>query len=119
MFIALGVVLMEILTGKTAGEEGEMSLVEFARMVVQKECSTWEVLDFELLGDKEMEEEMWALLQLGLLCVSPLPKDRPTMGMVHRMIEDIRQKGVREDGAKSILDDLTSDSSPSHSESTP
>lgn len=116
---SFGVVLMEILTGKTAGEEGEMSLVEWVRMVVQKECSTWEVLDFELLGDKEMEEEMWALLQLGLLCVSPLPKDRPTMGMVHRMIEDIRQKGVREDGAKSILDDLTSDSSPSHSESTP
>ncbi|KAM1725742.1 hypothetical protein ACFX12_016613 [Malus domestica] len=115
---SFGVVLLEILTGRMAAEEGETNLVEWVKTAMQKECNTWEVLDFELLGDRAMEGEMWALLEVGLLCVTPLPKDRPTIGVVHRMIENIWNKGDREDGAKFILDELTSDSSsPSHSRS--
>ncbi|KAL6215307.1 hypothetical protein ACLB2K_014738 [Fragaria x ananassa] len=115
---SFGVVLMEILTGRMAGEEGEMSLVEWVNLAVKKECGTWEVFDFELSSDKEMEEEMWALFQVGLLCVAAQPKDRPTMNMVRNMIEDIRKKGVREDGTVSILDDISfGTSSPSQSTS--
>jgi hypothetical protein len=111
---SFGVVLMEILTGRMAGEEGEMGLVEWVNAAVKEECNTWEVFDFELLSDKEMAEEMWALFQVGLLCLAALPKDRPTMNMVHNMIEDIRKKGVREGGmSKSILDDISYDSSSS------
>ncbi|XP_050365054.1 probable leucine-rich repeat receptor-like protein kinase At1g68400 [Argentina anserina] len=115
---SFGVVLMEILTGRMAGEEGEMSLVEWVNTAVKKECGTWEVFDFELLSDKEMEEEMWALLQVGLLCLGAQPKDRPTMNMVINMMEDIRKKGVRADGTRSILDDISYDTS-SASQSTP
>ncbi|PRQ27970.1 putative protein kinase RLK-Pelle-LRR-III family [Rosa chinensis] len=115
---SFGMVLMEILTGRMAGEEGEMSLVEWVNRAVKKELGTWELFDFVLLSDKEMEEEMWALLQVALLCTAAQPKDRPTMNMVHNMIEDIRNKGVREDGTKSILDDISFDTS-SPSQSTP
>ncbi|KAL6216795.1 hypothetical protein ACLB2K_010013 [Fragaria x ananassa] len=115
---SFGVVLMEILTGRMAGEEGEMSLVEWVNLAVKKEYGTWEVFDFELSSDKEMEEEMWALFQVGLICVAAQPKDRPTMNMVRNMIEDIRKKGVREDGTVSILDDISFGTS-SPSQSTP
>ena len=58
---------------------------------------------------------MMAVLQLALLCVAQVPKDRPKMSMVHRTIEDIRMRGGREVGAKSIFNDLSFDSSPSPS----
>ncbi|KAL6212288.1 hypothetical protein ACLB2K_017509 [Fragaria x ananassa] len=114
---SFGVVLMEILTGRMAEEEGEMSLLEWVNLAVKKECGTWEIFDFELSSDKEMEEEMWALFQVGLLCMAAQPKDRPTMSMVPNMIEDMK-KGVREDGTVSILDDISvGTSSPSQSTS--
>lgn len=115
---SFGVILLEILTGKMAAEEGEVNLVKW---VVQRvapdleECAR-QVFDFELLAYKEMEVEMIAVLQLALLCVAQLPKDRPKMSVVHRMIEDIRVRGGREVGAKSIFNDISFDSSPSPSE---
>ncbi|XP_048444460.1 probable leucine-rich repeat receptor-like protein kinase At1g68400 [Pyrus x bretschneideri] len=116
---SFGVVLLEILTGRMAVEEGETNLVGWVKTAVQKECNTWELLDFELLGDRAMEGEMWALLEVALLCLTPLPKDRPTISVVHRMIEGIPNTGVRQDGAKFILDELTSgSSSSSHSART-
>lgn len=112
---SFGVVLLEMLTGKMVTEvDGETSLVKWFQSVGREEW-TWEVLDFELLRYKDMEEEMVALLQVALLCLSPLPKHRPTMSMVHRMIEDVRTKG-----RNSILEDLSSpDGSSPLSESTP
>ncbi|CAN6721915.1 unnamed protein product [Malus baccata var. baccata] len=116
---SFGVVLLEILTGRMPAEEGETNLAAWVKTAVQKEGNTWELLDFELLGDRGMEGEMWALLEVALLCLTPLPKDRPTIGVVHRMIDGIRNKGVREDGAKFILVELTSgSSSSSHSART-
>ncbi|TQE11129.1 hypothetical protein C1H46_003135 [Malus baccata] len=116
---SFGVVLLEILTGRMPAEEGETNLAAWVKTAVQKECNTWKMLDFELFGDRASEGEMWALLEVALLCLTPLPKDRPTIGVVHRMIDSIRNKGVREDGAKFILDELTSgSSSSSHSART-
>ncbi|KAL5559439.1 hypothetical protein UlMin_035650 [Ulmus minor] len=114
---SFGVVLLEILTGKPAAMEGETSLVKWVQSVAREEW-TWEVLDIELLRDREMEEEIMTLLQVALLCLAPSPKDRPTMSMIHTMIEDIRSKGAVR--MKSILDHLSSSdgSSPSHSETS-
>ncbi|KAF2304338.1 hypothetical protein GH714_030200 [Hevea brasiliensis] len=117
---SFGVILLEILTGKMPNCEGEKSLVRWVQRVWREEW-TWEVFDFELYRCKEMEEEMMALMQVALLCLAPLPRDRPKMSMVHRMIEDIRTKGARQGGIgspNSILNDLSSDSSPSVSENT-
>ncbi|GLT54191.1 hypothetical protein SLA2020_274100 [Shorea laevis] len=104
--------------GKMAAmEEGEsMNLVKWVLQLMAREECAWQVFDFELLVYKEMELEMMALLQLALLCVAQLPKDRPKMSIVHRMIEDIRMRGGREVGVKSIFNDLSFDSSPSLSE---
>ncbi|KAK9208232.1 hypothetical protein WN944_000586 [Citrus x changshan-huyou] len=114
---SFGVVLLEILTGKMAKGDGELGIVKWVQMMGQDE-SAWEVFDFELIMDKEMEEEMRALLQVALLCLAPLPKDRPNMSIVHRMIEDIRTKGSIDGCANSIMNNISSDSSPSQSENT-
>lgn len=114
---SFGVILLEILTGRMAMEEGDMSLVRWVQSVAPaREEWTWEMIDFELLVHKEMELEMMALLQVALLCVAPLPKDRPKMSMVHRMIEDIRMRSGKEDRTSSILSHLSSTSSLSPSE---
>ncbi|KAK3014616.1 hypothetical protein RJ639_009115 [Escallonia herrerae] len=115
---SFGMVLLEILTGKAATSEGGVSLEKWIRRVVQEEW-TWEVFDYELLRYKEMEEEMVALLQVALLCLAQSPRDRPKMSVVQQMIEDIRRKDGREGEAQSPLNGLSSDSSPSVSESTP
>lgn len=111
---SFGVILLEILTGKMPTGEGETSLVRWVQRVRREEW-TWEVFDFELYRCKEMEEEMVALMQVALLCLAPLPKDRPKMSMVVRMIEDIRTKGST---PNSLLNAISSDSSPSLSENT-
>ncbi|XP_022730954.1 probable leucine-rich repeat receptor-like protein kinase At1g68400 [Durio zibethinus] len=114
---SFGVILLEILTGKMVSGESGVSLVKWVQSVGKEEWA-WEVFDFEMLGDKEMEEEMMGLMQVALLCVATLPKDRPKMSMVHRMIEDIRTKGARNGGTICILNDFSSDSSPTLSERT-
>ncbi|XP_058069144.1 probable leucine-rich repeat receptor-like protein kinase At1g68400 [Magnolia sinica] len=106
---SFGIVLLEILTGKMAGEE-EMDIAKWVREAVHKEL-TLEVFDLELLRYKEMEEEMVALLQVALLCLGPIHKERPKMAVVYKMIEDIRARG--RGGAHSpSANDLSSNSSP-------
>ncbi|XP_022750088.1 probable leucine-rich repeat receptor-like protein kinase At1g68400 [Durio zibethinus] len=114
---SFGVILLEILTGKMVSGESGMSLVKWIQSVGKAEWA-WEVFDFEMLGDREMEEEMVDLMQVALFCVASLPKDRPKMSMVHRMIEDVRTKGARNGGTICILNDFSSDSSPALSERT-
>lgn len=84
-----GTVLLEILTGRTQGEGG-MDLVKWVQMV---EEWSFEVFDFELLRCKQMEDEMAALLQVALLCLTPDAKQRPKMTTVVKMIEDINKRG--------------------------
>lgn len=115
---SFGVVLLEILTGKMAKGVGETSLVNWVQRLRPEEWS-WELFDFELVRDKQMEEEMRALLQVALLCLAPLPKDRPKMNMVHRMIEDIRRNGSVDGLVGSIMNSFSPDStSSSQSERT-
>lgn len=111
-----GVVLLEILTGKTARVERQMSLEKWVAKR-QAEGWRWEMLDLELWRYKEMEHEMKTLLQIACLCLARVPRDRPEMSMVEKMIEDIRMKGRQKD--RSVHSpDLTSHHS-SQSESTP
>ncbi|KAK9274044.1 hypothetical protein L1049_018858 [Liquidambar formosana] len=115
---SFGVILLEILTGKMPAGEGETSLVKWVQRVVREEW-TWEVFDFELLRYKEMEGEMMALLNVALLCLTTVPSDRPKMGMVHKIIEDVRMKGGREGrGSNSPLNSTPpSESTPNYTSS--
>ncbi|KAL5999541.1 hypothetical protein ACLOJK_037826 [Asimina triloba] len=113
---SFGVILLEILTGKmamaVAEENTEEELVTWVRDEAGK-GATAEVFDLELLRYKEMEEEMVALLQVALLCLGPIAKERPKMGVVHKMIEDVRARGRGIAGQQSpSVNDLSSNSSP-------
>ena len=102
---SFGVLLLEVLTGRAPSqypspsrprvEEQELEqeqgvdLPKWVTSVVKDEW-TAEVFDQELLRYKNIEEELVAMLQVGMACVVPQPEKRPTMSEVAKMIEDIR-----------------------------
>nr|DAD28686.1 TPA_asm: hypothetical protein HUJ06_030155 [Nelumbo nucifera] len=98
---SFGVLLLEVLTGRLplqyrspirargAEEEQGVDLPKWVRSVVRDEW-TAEVFDPELLRYKNIEEEMMAMLHVGLACVAEKAEKRPTMSEVAKMIEDIR-----------------------------
>ncbi|KAI5004404.1 hypothetical protein ZWY2020_031647 [Hordeum vulgare] len=94
---ALGVVLLELLTGRCPGSELPNGgvVVELPRWVqsVVREEWTSEVFDLELMKDKGIEEEMVAMLQLALSCAASAPDQRPKIGYVVRMVDEVRACG--------------------------
>ncbi|KAG8381193.1 hypothetical protein BUALT_Bualt06G0096800 [Buddleja alternifolia] len=90
---SFGVVLLELLTGKspihTSGGEEVIHLVRWVHSVVREEW-TGEVFDVELLRYPNIEEEMVAMLQIGMSCVARMPDQRPKIGEVVKMMEEIR-----------------------------
>ncbi|MFS8018102.1 putative protein kinase RLK-Pelle-LRR-III family [Helianthus anomalus] len=94
---SFGVLLLELLTGKCPsvvdnGGTGYVVPVDLPRWVqsVVREEWTAEVFDLELMRYKDIEEEMVAMLQIALSCTAAAPNQRPTMGYVLKMIEEIR-----------------------------
>ncbi|XP_043696311.1 probable leucine-rich repeat receptor-like protein kinase At1g68400 [Telopea speciosissima] len=96
---AFGVLLLELLTGKCpfvmeggapgGGYGGVVDLPRWVQSVVREEW-TAEVFDLELMRYKDIEEEMVGLLQIAMACTSPSPDQRPKIGYVVKMIEEIR-----------------------------
>ncbi|KAL3653599.1 hypothetical protein CASFOL_003280 [Castilleja foliolosa] len=91
---SFGVFLLELLTGKSAvhasgGGEEVVHLVKWVNSVVREEW-TGEVFDVELLRYPNIEEEMVTLLQIGLSCVARMPEQRPRIGEVVKMVEEVR-----------------------------
>lgn len=96
---SFGVLLLELLTGKCpsivdcggpgTGYGGVVDLPRWVQSVVREEW-TAEVFDLELMRYKDIEEEMVALLQIAMACTSPSPDQRPRMGHLVKMIEEIR-----------------------------
>ncbi|KAL6988323.1 Leucine-rich repeat receptor-like protein kinase pxc1 [Sarracenia purpurea var. burkii] len=115
---SFGVVVLEVLTGRAPSsrhpsptrppvveEEPESAVVDlpkWVRSVVRDEW-TAEVFDQELLRYKNIEEELVAMLQVGLACVAAQPEKRPVMSQVVKMIEEIRveQSPIGEDDGES------------------
>ncbi|KAL2558679.1 putative inactive receptor kinase [Forsythia ovata] len=89
---SFGVVLLELLTGKppilSAANNKAIHLVYWVYSVV-REDRTAEVFDIGLLRYPNMEEAMVKFLQIALTCVESVPKHRPKMSEVVRMLEDI------------------------------
>lgn len=90
---SFGVLLLELLTGKSpvhgSGGEEAIHLVRWVHSVVREEW-TGEVFDVELLRYPDIEEEMVAMLQIGMSCVARVAAQRPKMVDVVRLVEDIR-----------------------------
>ena len=75
--------------GPGNGYDGPVDLPRWVQSVVREEW-TAEVFDLELMRYKDIEEEMVGLLQIALACTTPSPDQRPRMGHVVKMIEEIR-----------------------------
>ncbi|KAK9158768.1 hypothetical protein Scep_005342 [Stephania cephalantha] len=91
---SFGVLLLELLTARPPSQSGHqddmaMDLPKWVRSVVRDEW-TAEVFDPELLRYKNIEEEMVAMLQVAMACVTQQPDKRPNMLEVVKMIQDIR-----------------------------
>nr|GME03291.1 probable leucine-rich repeat receptor-like protein kinase At1g68400 [Ipomoea batatas] len=95
-----GIVLLEVITGKSPstlqaspGNADDGDLTDWVKAVVNNDWST-DILDLEILADKEGYDEMLKLTDLALQCTDTQPERRPTMGQVLRRIEEI--EGERE-----------------------
>ncbi|KAI3825019.1 hypothetical protein L1987_06494 [Smallanthus sonchifolius] len=118
---SFGVLLLELLTGKCPsvvdnGETrygGAVDLPRWVQSVVREEW-TAEVFDLELMRYKDIEEELVGLLQIALSCTAAVPNQRPTMGYVLKMIEEIR--GVEVSPSHDMIDSVSD--SPSVSDDT-
>ncbi|RWW12946.1 hypothetical protein GW17_00023367 [Ensete ventricosum] len=91
------IVLFPLLTGKPAadggvGGEAAADLPRWVQSVVREEW-TAEVFDLELMRYKGIEEEMVAMLRIAMSCTALAPDQRPKIGSVVKMIEDIRGGG--------------------------
>eukprot|EP00249_Psilotum_nudum_P003709 c17176_g1_i2 orf=347-2335(-) len=90
---SFGVLLLEILTGKVPSqshkqEEDGIDLPKWVQSVLQEEW-TAEVFDLKLMRYRNIQDEMVAMLQIAMSCVTTSPELRPRMSQVVKMIEDI------------------------------
>ncbi|KAK6947029.1 Protein kinase domain [Dillenia turbinata] len=83
---SLGVILLELLTGKIVEKTG-IDLPKWVRSMVREEW-TGEVFDKEI--DKAGVHWAFPLLNISLKCVSHLPETRPSVAEVLEKIEEIK-----------------------------
>lgn len=86
----LGVVLLELLTGKTVENNGQ----ELASWVVRVLREEWkvEVIDRALIQEGASEGRIVGLLQVAVKCVNPSPEARPCIHQVATMISSIKEE---------------------------
>ncbi|KAF5730501.1 hypothetical protein HS088_TW19G00092 [Tripterygium wilfordii] len=82
---SFGVILLELLTGKTVERSG-IDLPKWVRSMVREEW-TGEVFDKEV--NRYARQWAFPLLNVSLKCVSNSPEDRPSMAEVLEKIEEV------------------------------
>lgn len=101
---SLGVIILELLTGKSPGEPmNGMDLPQWVASIVKEEWTN-EVFDLELMRDAPtIGDELLNTLKLALHCVDPSPAARPEVQQVLQQLEEIKPElatGSGDDGAK-------------------
>ncbi|KAL6531125.1 putative leucine-rich repeat receptor-like protein kinase imk3 [Orobanche hederae] len=96
---SLGVIVLELLTGKSPGEAMDgVDLPQWVASIVKEEWTN-EVFDLELLRDASViGDELLNTLKLALHCVDPSPSARPEAGQVLQQLEDIRGETATSSG---------------------
>ncbi|XP_074264553.1 probably inactive leucine-rich repeat receptor-like protein kinase IMK2 [Silene latifolia] len=99
---SLGVILLELLTGKSPSETIEGSdLPQWVASTVKEEWTN-EVFDLELMRDVSTTgDEMLNTLKLALHLVDPSPEARPDIQQVLQQLEEINPKLAAETAADS------------------
>ncbi|CAL0328312.1 unnamed protein product [Lupinus luteus] len=87
---SLGVIILELLTGKPPGETNNgMELPQWVASIVKEEWTN-EVFDLELMKDASViNDELLNTLKLALHCVDPSPSARPEVQQVLHQLEEI------------------------------
>ncbi|VFQ99502.1 unnamed protein product [Cuscuta campestris] len=91
---ALGVIVLELLTGKSpVNGGGGMELPQWVASIVKEEWTN-EVFDMELMRDASpsVGDELLNALKLALHCVDPSPSARPGIQQVLQQLEEIRME---------------------------
>ncbi|XP_059627935.1 probably inactive leucine-rich repeat receptor-like protein kinase IMK2 [Cornus florida] len=88
---SLGVIILELLTGKSPGEAmNGADLPQWVASIVKEEWTN-EVFDLELMRDAStIGDELLNTLKLALHCVDPSPSTRPEVQQVLQQLEEIR-----------------------------
>ncbi|WCJ27980.1 Leucine-rich repeat protein kinase family protein [Euphorbia peplus] len=88
---SLGVIILELLTGKSPGEPTNgMDLPQWVASIVKEEWTN-EVFDLELTRDVNViGDELLNTLKLALHCVDPSPSARPEVDQVVKQLEEIK-----------------------------
>jgi serine/threonine protein kinase len=89
----LGVILLELLTGKMAQNNG-VGLADWVLSVVREEW-TAEVFDESLISEGASEERLLNLLQVAIKCVNNPPDARPSINQVATMINTLKDEEDR------------------------
>ncbi|KZV57373.1 hypothetical protein F511_28604 [Dorcoceras hygrometricum] len=96
---SLGVILLELLTGKSPGEAmNGVDLPQWVASIVKEEWTN-EVFDLELLRDASViGDELLNTLKLALHCVDPSPSARPEASQIMQQLEEIRPETATSSG---------------------
>lgn len=96
---SLGVIMLELLTGKSPGEAmNGADLPNWVASIVKEEWTN-EVFDLELMKDASaVGDELLNTLKLALHCVDPSPSARPEVHQVVQQLEDIRPENSTSSG---------------------
>ncbi|PIA37471.1 hypothetical protein AQUCO_03000208v1 [Aquilegia coerulea] len=88
---SLGVIMLELLTGKSPSESiNGMDLPQWVASIVKEEWTN-EVFDLELMKDASTTgDELLNTLKLALHCVDPSPAARPDVQQVLQQLEEIK-----------------------------
>ncbi|XP_077214289.1 putative leucine-rich repeat receptor-like protein kinase IMK3 [Tasmannia lanceolata] len=106
---SLGVIILELLTGKSPGEAmNGVDLPQWVASIVKEEWTN-EVFDLELMRDASTTgDELLNTLKLALHCVDPSPAARPEIQQVVQQLEEIKPElaagagGSGDDGAAAV-----------------
>ncbi|KAJ9545579.1 hypothetical protein OSB04_025286 [Centaurea solstitialis] len=96
---SVGVIMLELLTGKSPGEAmNGVDLPQWVASIVKEEWTN-EVFDLELMKDASaIGDELLNTLKLALHCVDPSPSARPEVQLVLQQLEEIRPETATSSG---------------------